>query len=346
MNEADIFSKQVESLIAKYLEKEHATDIDEFKFNKERDILTLVCKTGGKSYSSEFDLIFLLSLKQHSLIQLEKYIKQAVHIFLNEQAGLKADWMTIAPLLKVNFNGKIKLPYNLSKNISIDYRPKWLSRIGLGKLLSASQYDELKESEIAIIVRYQAHSKSDEDNTWKGTQKRSILNWAEEQIHFAYVSLWLAIPTTVNYQLLVHCERLYDSHWEWRQCSSFMDFIPYYSQDNISSTDLKVASSLLSPIIKIKRLSSLWMAIFWLSQALREENWQLRYFKIWIGLEALFSPGAEVTYRISMRIAAFLSNSQKGGIHFAPPSTIYCGERYELSSHCWARLPPKLGTVS
>ncbi len=67
---------------------------------------------------------------------------------------------------------------------------------------------------------------------------------------------------------------------------------------------------LYTQLAGVRKGTSVWTAIRCLVPALENSTEEIRYLLLWVGLEALFGANAEITHRISQRIAFFVGKDR------------------------------------
>lgn len=183
--------------------------------------------------------------------------------------------------------------------------------------LSSLQRQELRLLTYAFVAEYRADDPDTFDSGWTGHTPRSKQAQAIELIHLANLALWLALPSKIGFEILVHADQPDADTWNLRQLHIFHPLIPLssYAQARLGKNDFEFARGLylaLASLTKLPREGTVWTAIHALRQALTEETWVIRYLLLWVALEALFGPedAREVTFRLSQRAAFFLTDDR------------------------------------
>ena len=115
-------------------------------------------------------------------------------------------WCSVAPLRYSWSWPDIDPPYELSPGVTIGKNPDWYCDDVFKESLSKDQYNDLAFAPHAIMYRFESDSLEQLDNSWKGLGQRNLLDKALEIIQFANMSLWMAKPTTANYERVVTFE--------------------------------------------------------------------------------------------------------------------------------------------
>lgn len=226
-------------------------------------------------------------------------------------------WATVAPI--GGFFGRPEapnLPFYFSDDISLQLLPDWITSDNDLDLLRPRLRQAIKDkkAEYCLLVEYQADALGMPDPSYIGPEARSIQDAALAKIYVVMLSLWLARPTGVHYREIAHCERN-GGDWLVRQIADHFRFwpLPEYSYNQISAEDADRAKRLFDVLFNAPQKGPVWAAVSSLGLALTQKEWILRYLLFWLALEALFGPddAREITFRISQRIAFFLTRGEK-----------------------------------
>jgi len=220
------------------------------------------------------------------------------------------NWCTIAPL---EYDGYLDVPFDLGDNVVLCARPGWLIQDAITYGLGDQDRTILDVSKYVLIQEYDADALGDPDPAWTGETSRSKQQKAEEAINLANTALWLAKPCPVGFKRVVIVHR---SSGVWRriQFARSNPLRPHTFDVNneYDSSDLQIAKELNCALMRLVRREAIWIACrtVWLALLTRELT--IRYLLLWTALETLFGPedGREVTYRISQRLAFFLSGER------------------------------------
>ena len=226
-----------------------------------------------------------------------------------------AKWCTIAPILYSDIEKKIALPFELGNGVHLIPLPDWLKEDTMTEYLNYNKRDQLiNYANYAIEVTYDANSYGEPDPDWKGKDPRSLQNRAVEFIHLCNIAIWISNPCDFRYELIYN---VYEQNekWNFKAYSEYIGLKPHkkYMNYKLNMQDLLLAKNLLDVLTKIQRQSPVWVAIRSLWRALTEDTWEVRFLLMWIALEGLFGPDdpKEITYRLSQRLALFLSSEDK-----------------------------------
>ncbi len=221
-----------------------------------------------------------------------------------------AKYLTIAPIVsEYNNRHLFDIPFG---DVKIAAKPDLLEDEEIIKHLGTSQKMSIKDSEIAFITECEADSLGEPDPHWKGDALRSKQDVAFEKIQICNLALWLAKPTNLATDTLLHI-RVDSTHSFAQQTSSIDPIHPHLEDRNNSHTkeSYQLAREINSAVLGIERKHSTWMAFRTLMDALTNLSLEIRFILLWVGLEALFGIDKEISYRISNRIAFFVSNDKR-----------------------------------
>jgi hypothetical protein len=224
-------------------------------------------------------------------------------------------WISLAPIVEW-YKGQFIASgnkFDLGHGVSIQQAPAWLSDEQMKQDLGFNQKEILQAAKYCFVVEYEANSLGDPESAGGGQSIRSKQNVADEKIKLANLSLWLAKPSFISFELMVHVEK--SQKWVWRQASTYNLLMPHDRDvtNVLDLTNLSEAKSIFGSILSLPREGSVWVACHTLWMALTQaiDYWSLRYLLLWICLEALFGANSEITYKISQRIAFFLERDRK-----------------------------------
>lgn len=121
----------------------------------------------------------------------------------------KTGWCTIAP---VRYSGaldeQMDIPFNFGQGVAFCSLPDWLNEEQILGKLSYGQRQEFRHLSFAFVVEYQADAPNTLDSEWIGHTPKSKQAHAIESIHLANLALWLAQPSTIGFEILIHANRL------------------------------------------------------------------------------------------------------------------------------------------
>jgi hypothetical protein len=194
--------------------------------------------------------------------------------------------------------------------------PQWVKNDKMLEKMSGHDQYAAGETDHAWVCEYPATSIGEPDPDWRGDEKRSIQATKVEQAYFANLALWLARPSIACFTMVFHAithnvggvdtPLIQQIHHPGPLLVHEEDF-----HGRVTVEDLRLAAQLHKALVSIPRRNPIWTAIraFW--QGVTMNTSDLRCALYWLGLEALFGPegnSGELRYRISLRIAYFLSN--------------------------------------
>ena len=222
-----------------------------------------------------------------------------------------AKWLTFAPILD-NYNFSL---LKQARDVKIGYIkllaiPDWLKSEEILKYLSFNSKQKMKDAQFMFVSEYNADSLGDPDPEWKGEKPRGKQHIALERIQISNLALWLAHPSPLAFDLVFHV----DSDKQISREHFLTDPIKHHIRDAHNyhfKKQFGLANSLSLSIHDLNRNNSVWTAMRTLFDALTSKSWENRFLLLWIVLEALFGTSTEITYRLSHRIAFFLSKNRK-----------------------------------
>ncbi len=226
---------------------------------------------------------------------------------------MSTKWCAIAPLHYSADDDNLLV--ELSDGVFLQPVPEWLKEKPILDILSRHQREDLINNiRFVLMTEYEADSLGDLDPEWRGRKPKSKQDRAVELIQVANLALWLAKPSLMCFDLVIHAD-CPDNEWQWRALSEVSNLSPLRRDvgNQLLEEDFRVARELHSALLSLPRDGAVWIAARTLWQALTVELWEIRYPLLWVVLEALFGPKdpKETTYRLSQRIAFFLSSSRK-----------------------------------
>ena len=210
--------------------------------------------------------------------------------------------------------------------------PPWLKEPKLAEDLGPYYRDHIiARTSLAFYKEYEANEFGEEDPDWKGAGPRSVQDVTTELIFLANIALWLAKDSLINFEFVVHTEKL-SGGWmpkQWLKIDP-VQMAESETANILGAEDIRVAKEIHASIVRLDRKGALWIAVRLLSTALRERLWETRFLLYWIALESLFGPVNQkrITYQLSHRIGFFLASECQNA------QTIVCQakEGYKLRS--------------
>ena len=225
-------------------------------------------------------------------------------------------WITLAPInAYFDSENKLSIPFSFDNSLSLNFLPEWTKNNEFTKHMSFYQREGIiKESKLAFLAEYDAESLGDSDSTRTGqeTSVCSKQDVAAEKITFANISLWIIMPSSLGYQMILHNNES-DGEWFLRQMYTVNDIRIDESQfeNRLTNENLECAKNLYSIICQLPRKNSLWIAIRSIQHALMLPSWEFSFLLFWVSLEALFGTASELTYRLALRTANFLAEDRQ-----------------------------------
>jgi hypothetical protein len=221
-------------------------------------------------------------------------------------------WCTIAP---VHYEDHLEVPCNLANGVVLSPSPDWLKKEEILKDLGLADRENLTRHQYALMKEYDANSLGEPDPEWHGKTPRSKQDAALEMIQLADLALWLASPSSIGFSRIIVAD-FRTGTWSRVEFTRVDPLLPRRKDlDNeVKKGDLESATELHSGLAALAREGAVWISARTLWAALKQEEWTVRYLMLWIVLEALFGPkeGKEITYRLSQRLAFFLSPNRMG----------------------------------
>jgi hypothetical protein len=211
----------------------------------------------------------------------------------------------------------LDMPFVFGQGVVFCPLPDWLKEEQIMEKLSYGQRKELTHLPFALVAEYEADPLNASDSGWTGHTPRSNQAHAVELIHLANLALWLAQPSNIGFEILIHADQPADT-WILQQLHNFHPLIPLkrYARARLVKNDFELAKELyvaLTTLTNLSREGVIWTVIHALRQALTEQTWVIRYLLLWVALEGLFGPedAREVTFRLSQRAAFFLAHDRR-----------------------------------
>jgi hypothetical protein len=218
-------------------------------------------------------------------------------------------WKTVVPMIHLRVPEDE--PFQFAPETWFDRIPDWLKADILIKRLSARDQEIFSQCTHCLIYEYEAEALGSEDPQWTGQKPRSIQKSKSELSYLANLALWLQKPSPTRFNVVFHNPE-FSGTFCIQQTEHPSGFLchPEDFRNRITALDLKPASELYSMLTAIPRNTAPWTALRALTAALETNAEEIRYLLLWVALEALFGADAEITYRISQRLALFLAKSQ------------------------------------
>ena len=216
-------------------------------------------------------------------------------------------WCTAAPLV---YNGDLDVPCDLGNNVILCARPSWLIQRDIVSGLGDQDRTLLEISKYVLLQEYDAEALGEPDPVRTEETPRSKQQAAEEALNLANIALWIAKPCPVGFRRVVVANYRSGTWIRVRFGVSTQLYVHTYDIHNeYDSSEVHAARGLNCALMGLPRRETIWIACRTLWLALLTREWTVRYLLLWTALETLFGPndGREITYRISQRLAFFLS---------------------------------------
>jgi hypothetical protein len=228
-------------------------------------------------------------------------------------------WLTIVPIYNLwSLPDELQLPFSLNKRASLSRLPDWLTdeqQSNVVDLLLPKVREELKAHgtiRYCIVVEYQADSLGSTDPQWQGQKTRSIQDSAFEDARNFFLALWLVHPTSIHYRQVVHVANR-PSDRLIRQIEKYdpQRHLPNCEDDEYQVSDLERARLIANGLSDVPINGNIRTAVHAVMRAQTEGEWTIRFLIFWLVMESLYGPedGREITFRLSQRVAIFLSSN-------------------------------------
>lgn len=233
-----------------------------------------------------------------------------------ESERMSEPWVTIVPIYNLwRLPDGLLLPYEFNDRTSLGLLPEWL----LAKesddtvdLLRPRLREVLNDNiHYCVTVEYQADALGSSDPHWSGDKPRAIQDGAFEDARNVFLSFWLVRPTSIHFREVAHVANG-ESGRVVRQIAKYDPQcpLPGYVDDAYETKDLERIRSLTRALDRLPINGSLRTAVHATMRAQTEREWTLRFLILWLVIENLFGPedAREITFRLSQRVALFLSS--------------------------------------
>jgi hypothetical protein len=223
--------------------------------------------------------------------------------------------MALAPIFPENAL-TVPPPVDLGCQVRIDVPPTVFRSGRVATLIQerVGKRSAFTEANLALITEYDATSLYDPDPSPPG-RPRSKSAAACQQLQLANLSLWLARPTDIHFNLLIDLEYVIDTWCLARDPTVFWPGVvtlPRYGTARLTGTDIDVARDLLAALSELTTKGTGFVASRYLWLALNQEMVDASYGLLWIAVEALLGPEnrKRIGERISMRGAAMIGGDR------------------------------------
>ncbi len=250
-------------------------------------------------------------------------------------------FFTVLPLVHVNFAPATALEF--SGGLNVTPIPTWLHGQRMLQALSEIDRGAIELSTHAFVFSYAADALGSPDPDWDGDGTRSIQETKCEVGLMANLALWLVRPSPACIAAIIHAPQFGTGAPTIQQVLTQPELLchPHDLEARITSDSLPQAALLHRQLIEVPRDTALWTALRAAWSGLQMNIETIRYLLFWIALEALFGPedSREITYRISQRIAFFLSTDRAEARQlFLQAKTAY-GFRSKIAHGRWSEDP-------
>jgi hypothetical protein len=227
--------------------------------------------------------------------------------------------------------------------------PDWVKKDSLLEHLSYQDRQGIAQAQHALVAEYDATSIGEPDPTWAGKEPKSIQDLKFQSAMLASMALWLVQPSSVCFTVALHAiswtipgqphkQPLLQQVDRHTPLFCHPDHLP----NSVSAGHAVTAGKLHEMLLSVPRKNAVWTALraFW--AGLTSYARDLRYPLFWIGLEALFGPEdntGEITYKLSQRIAFFLSDTPEGARDIFRKSKACYGARSQIVHGRWEDSP-------
>jgi len=224
-------------------------------------------------------------------------------------------WCCIAPV--INYWDKVKQfdePAQFANGVIFGPMQDWAKCKEALDWLRGSERDRVLKSTFSFSVEYQAESLGHPDPEWEGPKPRSMQDKAEELVMLANLAIWLACPSSVSFDVILHFNRPGDGT-SIRRVIPFGMFLPHIldADSKPTTADFRLAATLHKVLSSLRRDDgTVWTAARVLWKVLHEPMWEVRFLLSWVAMEALYGPISpqEISYRLSQRVAFFLGSNK------------------------------------
>ena len=224
-------------------------------------------------------------------------------------------WCTIAPIVSVWRGPSFHFaePVDVGCGVRLIRAPDWLRDDDITRLMSSVGRAYVEQARFALSIDYEADSHGDPDPAWTRQAGMSKQDVAVEKIRLVNLSLWLARPSWLGFEMVIDV-REDQGAWILRRVYDGDPIRPLAeeAENTLALADLEYARTVAESALVLPIRSAPWRSLMLLWRSLAEIDGHNRYLFLWIGLEALFGPtnASEITYRLSQRLAFFVAESR------------------------------------
>jgi hypothetical protein len=195
--------------------------------------------------------------------------------------------------------------------VSIELIPQWVGNALDTRMGALGKAFFLGNSAVALMKRFTGDCPPESRSSVSEDQPPDIFDVEAEPIRLVNVCLWLVRPSFLSFKWQLHFKKK-DPGWIWKGIIEGPELHPNAKDTTavLDAADFDSARRMALAIETLSRENPVWTALrlTWTALANRYE---LRYLALWMALESLFGPKdpGEITYRLSERIAYFVSST-------------------------------------
>jgi hypothetical protein len=224
---------------------------------------------------------------------------------------------TVVPIHNLTLPAGTCIPFG--NGFMLQDMPLWVHNdTELLKGLNLEECRAVLVAKHALVGEYEASEIGEPDPSWKGRTEKSVQELRTESVFLANIAFWLAQPSPVCFTVVFHALSVIPPG-ETRQVPIVQlieSQFPLHCHPNdlcnpFNSTHATRAGQLHKVLSSIPRGNRVWEALRSLWAGLTMYSADRRHPFFWIALESLFgsSDAAEITYKLSQRIAFFLADN-------------------------------------
>lgn len=218
---------------------------------------------------------------------------------------------TVIPLINLQLDPKDR--WEFGGGLALEPVPAWVRAEPSLNDVSGRNRRGIDVATHAFVMRYEAEAMGDPDPTWRGPDTKSIQETKYEVGVLGNLALWLVRPSRVCFTVVLHAWQIAHEPSVLRISSNSP--ILCHPQDQhvcITKEDVEAARKLHLSLVEVDRDTSLWNAVWTTWAGLQINIEPIRCLLFWLALESLFGPedAREITFRLSQRIAFFLSRDR------------------------------------
>lgn len=178
------------------------------------------------------------------------------------------------------------------------------------ELLGDKEKGLLKSEQHSLIINYEAEAIGRPIVSFLGETEKSIQEAVTEKIALFPLSLWIIAPSAMTLKPIGHVSINQESQ-TLRHYVNYDPMVIHESETTkiFTAIEWNEAISFYKKLIAINSEGTMLTVVKLLHKAVREREWAIRFLLHTMILEAIFGPedGREITYRLSIRVAHFIS---------------------------------------